>query len=122
MSFFTWLYRKLFCPLLPRFILEARTRSSEWRRVRQAHLEKEPVCQACGRNRELDVHHIVPVSFDPTKELDLGNLITLCSSPCHIVFGHLLNYQCYNKDVRNTVRVYRATYENQRACLSRTPQ
>ena len=117
MSFFTWLYNKLFCRLVPRFILEARARSNQWSRVRKEHLKKEPVWQACGRNRELAVHHIIPVSFDPTKELDPNNLITLCSSPCHIVFGHLLNYKCYNKDVRNLVRMYRITYDKQRKCL-----
>lgn len=116
MKLVQWLYQWLFQPLLPRFILEMQERSSQWRRVRAEHLKKEPVCQACGRSRELDVHHVIPVSFDPNKELDPNNLITLCSSPCHIVFGHFMNYHCYNKDVRKMVADYRKALDK-RKCL-----
>jgi hypothetical protein len=102
--------------LRPRVILELRQRASQWRAIRATHLEKEPCCQACGRTANLAVHHIVPVSFMPELECTPGNLITLCSSPCHIVFGHFMNYHCYNKDVRKMVRAYR------NAMLERTCQ
>ena len=92
-------------------------RDARWREVRAAHIEKEPVCQACGRATKLDVHHIIPVAFDKTRELDPENLITLCSQPCHFVFGHFMSYYCYNKDVRKIVAAYRAAYEERR-CLS----
>lgn len=111
-----WLYRRLFRPLLPKFVLEMQDRASAWRRIRAEHLKKEPVCQACGRSRELEVHHVIPVSFAPEKELDPNNLITLCGSPCHIVFGHLMNYHCYNKDVRKMAADYRRAL-NKRKCL-----
>lgn len=91
----------------PRRILELRQRASQWRTIRDAHMQKEPVCVACGRSANLEVHHVIPVSFDETKQLEPNNLITLCASPCHIVFGHFMSYHCYNKDVRKMAAEYR---------------
>jgi thymidylate synthase (FAD) len=39
-------------------------------------------CQACGDNKTLQAHHIVPVYADPTRIKDPDNLLTLCSR-CH---------------------------------------
>lgn len=102
--------------LRPRYILEARARSSQWRKVRAEHLKQQPTCAACGRSKELQVHHIIPVSFDESKELDPNNLITLCASPCHFLFGHCLNYHCYNKDVRIDAARFLASVQA-RKCL-----
>lgn len=74
-------------------------RSPGWTKIRKEHLKNNPNCAACGRNKKLEVHHIVPVHLDPSKELDLENLITLCDSPCHFVFGHLMDYQSWNKEI-----------------------
>jgi hypothetical protein len=93
--------------LRPRAIFELRQRASQWKQVRAAHLLKEPRCAACGREHNLAVHHVIPVSFDGSRELDPANLITLCHTPCHLVFGHFMNYQCYNKDVRKMAGEYR---------------
>jgi 5-methylcytosine-specific restriction endonuclease McrA len=82
------------------------SRSSSWSKVRKQHISEFPKCAACGRSKKLDVHHIVPVSVDPSKELDPSNLITLCSDPCHFVFGHLMDYKSWNKDVVNDTKVY----------------
>jgi hypothetical protein len=90
----------------PRRILEARQRASQWRAIRDAHLLKEPACAACGRTGNIEVHHIIPVSIMPSMECDPQNLVTLCASPCHIVFGHFMNYHCYNKDVRKMASEY----------------
>jgi hypothetical protein len=92
--------------LRPRHILDMRQRASQWRAVREEHLLKEPVCVACGRSGNLEVHHIIPVSISPALECDPHNLITLCGSPCHITFGHFMNYHCYNKDVRKMAAEY----------------
>lgn len=100
----------------PRRILELRQRASQWRAIRDEHLLKEPACMACGRNANLEVHHVIPVSFDETKQLDPNNLITLCGSPCHIVFGHFMSYHCYNKDVRKMAAEYRKAM-SKRKCL-----
>lgn len=77
-------------------------RSSKWPRVRAVHLTHEPVCQACGGRQRLEVHHILPVNYAPWLELDSNNLITLCEGEavnCHLLFGHLRNYQSYNPTV-----------------------
>jgi hypothetical protein len=47
----------------------------------------------------VEVHHIEPVHLCPEKELDIDNLITLCNDPCHLLFGHLMDYKSWNKDV-----------------------
>lgn len=68
-------------------------RSENWPMIRKHHLQNQPECQACGSKQRLEVHHIVPVHVDKTKELDPLNLITLCENPatgfCHYIFGHL---------------------------------
>lgn len=77
-------------------------RSSKWPKMRREHLEKFPKCAACGKSEKLEVHHIVPVHVDASKELDGTNLITLCegkSLNCHLVIGHLCSFQSWNVDV-----------------------
>lgn len=101
-----YLYSLLPFWMRPRHILDMRQRASQWRAVRAEHLLKEPACMACGRTANLEVHHIIPVSISPVLECDPHNLITLCGSPCHIVFGHFMNYHCYNKDVRKMAHEY----------------
>ena len=81
-------------------------RSSKWPALRREHLKKQPCCQACGSDRKPEVHHIVPVHLDPSRELDPSNLITLCDKWCHFVFGHLLDYRSWNKDVVRDARHY----------------
>lgn len=82
------------------------TRSSRWSSVRKNHIENNPTCAACGNTKKLEVHHIEPVHVNPDRELDPSNLITLCDSPCHIVFGHLMNYKSYNPDVAQDCQKY----------------
>lgn len=82
------------------------TRSPKWQTVRKNHLKNNSRCAACGSTKDLEVHHIVPVHQDKTQELDPSNLITLCSKQCHLIFGHLMNFKSWNKDVVNDCRVY----------------
>lgn len=81
-------------------------RSPRWQTVRKEHLKHHPNCIACGRDSKLEVHHRVPVHLDPERELDPSNLITLCADPCHLLFGHLMNFKSYNKDVIEDCAVY----------------
>ena len=74
-------------------------RSPKWSGVRKKHLENQPCCQACGSCIKPEVHHIVPVHLDPSKELDPDNLITLCDKYCHFIFGHFMNYRSWNINV-----------------------
>lgn len=82
------------------------TRSPKWTSVRKQHLKDNPACAACGRDKKLDVHHKIPVHINPEGELDPSNLVTLCADPCHIIFGHLMNFKSYNKDVIDDCAVY----------------
>ena len=81
-------------------IFHSLARSYRWRTVRNDFIKSHPRCAACGKDKKLQVHHIIPVSVDSSKELDYNNLITLCASPCHLLFGHLNDYKSYNKDVK----------------------
>lgn len=81
-------------------------RSPQWSSIRKNHLENNNTCAACGRSKKLEVHHIEPVHVNPDKELDPTNLITLCDDPCHFVFGHLLDYKSWNKNVVKDCLVY----------------
>lgn len=90
------------------FIKQVRfaTRSPKWTSVRKQHLKDNPACVACGRDKKLEVHHKIPVHINPEGELDPSNLVTLCADPCHIIFGHLMNFKSYNKDVIDDCAVY----------------
>ena len=76
-------------------------RSPKWSSIRKQHIKENPSCAACGRNKKLEVHHIEPVHKNPDRELDPSNLITLCDSPCHLLFGHLMDYKSWNIEVVN---------------------
>ncbi len=83
-------------------------RSGSWPRVRRDHLAREPACIACGRAKELEVHHVVPFHERPEMELDSGNLVTLCADPCHWVFGHLTDWKSHNPGVREDAAAFLA--------------
>lgn len=77
-------------------------RSSEWPKVRNAFVKKNPKCAVCGKKkswkRSIQVHHIVPFSVDPSLELEESNLITLCGDH-HLWVGHLGWFQAWNPNV-----------------------
>jgi len=50
------------------------------------------------------------VHLNPDRELDPSNLITLCSDPCHIVFGHFMDYKSWNINVVEDCSVYYSKY------------
>lgn len=85
-------------------------RSGKWRKKRDAFLESNPCCAACGSTENLAVHHVVPVHVDGERELDETNFIVLCQNRtlnCHFLFGHLLNWSKYNQDVRKDAKIWR---------------
>jgi 5-methylcytosine-specific restriction endonuclease McrA len=82
------------------------TRSPKWTNVRKQHLLNNPNCAACGRNKKLEVHHKTPVHINPEGELDPSNLMTLCADPCHIIFGHLMDFKSWNINVVEDCKVY----------------
>lgn len=88
------------------------TRSPKWSSVRKQHLKNNPCCAACGKCDKIEVHHIEPVHINPDRELDPSNLITLCDSPCHMVFGHLMNYKSWNPQVEADSKQYLSKIKN----------
>ena len=85
------------------------TRSPEWPSLRRAHLAAHPTCAACGTATHLEVHHEKPVHLWPEYELNPANLITLCESSthnCHLIFGHLLDWSAYNRQVEQDTADY----------------
>jgi len=77
-----------------------RERSPHWPAVQHAHLQIEPLCQACSTDQNLNVHHKKPYHLYPDLELEPTNLITLCmENKCHILIGHGNNFKQYNPNV-----------------------
>ena len=62
-------------------------RSGKWPAVRAEYLRLHPTCEACGTDRELNVHHVHPFHEHPELELQMSNLITLCRTH-HLALGH----------------------------------
>jgi hypothetical protein len=74
-------------------------RSSQWEHARLAHMQIEAVCQWCGSDKHLEVHHIKPFHEHPELELDQKNMITLCRF-CHFTIGHNCDWSRENIYVR----------------------
>ena len=57
----------------------------DWKRVRTEALKRDKyLCQMCLPRPvpATEVHHDVPIAVDPSRRLDLTNLISLCKA-CH---------------------------------------
>jgi len=80
-------------------------RSPKWTEVRNRFAAAHPVCEVCGRKTET-VHHRKPFHLYPELELDESNLISFCDR-CHLVFGHLFNFQNENPDVDQHIKMFR---------------
>lgn len=107
--------RVLRIPSKPR-VMRGIRRSDTWPTIRLSHLQQQPECQACGSRNGLEVHHIIPIHVDKSKELTPTNLITLCENPatgfCHYIFGHLaLSWFHYDADVIQHVSHHRTAIE-----------
>ena len=79
-------------------------RSPKWKKVRKEFLKKNPRCALCNSMKNVEVHHIISFSIDPSLELNHNNLISLCENKryginCHLLSGHLGNYRRTNPSV-----------------------
>ena len=83
-------------------------RSSKWRTVRKEYIKTHPTCEACGRKKKVEVHHIEPFHEHPEMELDHRNLIALCShaTECHFSIGHLGSFHSYNPNVETDAIIF----------------
>jgi 5-methylcytosine-specific restriction endonuclease McrA len=100
------LWRKLFQPELEMWL--GVPRSPGWRSVRSKHLSEFGSCAACGRSKNLEVHHVIPFHLDRDSELDPANLLTLCGDSCHLAFGHLFDWSSHNQSVREDANAWLA--------------
>jgi 5-methylcytosine-specific restriction enzyme A len=89
-------------------------KSSEWSRLEKRFKSNFDECAACGKKRGLVVHHIKPVFLFPSLELDVSNLITLCTAEanCHLAWGHLGDFKSYNENVVADAAWYRKRVKN----------
>jgi 5-methylcytosine-specific restriction protein A len=56
--------------------------TTRWRSLRKQILKEQPVCQKCGIDKNLEVHHITPPRGNEILFFNEGNLITVCTK-CH---------------------------------------
>lgn len=54
-----------------------------WLSLKSKKLYEQQVCEICGKEYNLEVHHILPRSSNPELSLDYENLMILCKE-CHI--------------------------------------
>ena len=86
-------------------------RSSGWSAVRKRFLETNKTCAVCGGTSKLEVHHVQSFHEHTDLELDPNNLIVLCESgrfglTCHLLMGHLGNYQDIYISVRTDAKTW----------------
>ena len=74
-------------------------RSDEWPSFRRKFIKAHPRCEACGTNRLLNAHHIIPFYMNKKLELIEDNLIVLCRKH-HLQVGHLGDWKRFNPNVR----------------------
>lgn len=106
-----WLLKRLIGFFRGELEALATPRSPAWKRLREQHLRNNPLCEACGADKRVVPHHIVPFHVDPSRELDPLNLVSLCESPtfnCHLFFGHLKRWDRHNPKVLEDARMWRA--------------
>lgn len=84
-------------------------RSPKWRAIEKEFLAQHPVCEICGSNKNLNVHHKKPFHLFPELELDLNNLVTLCmdKNECHLLIGHGGSYKKYCPNIDEYIRKYK---------------
>lgn len=93
-------------------------RSSEWSSFRDQLLRGRE-CEVCGGKRFLVGHHKIPFHLAPDLELDPTNIAVLCESGrfginCHLLIGHLGNWQRTNMIVDADIAYWRERIINSR--------
>jgi 5-methylcytosine-specific restriction endonuclease McrA len=58
----------------------------DWDQLSKRYRANNPFCQECLKHGRYtltrDVHHVVPIDVDPSRRLDVSNLLAVCR-PCH---------------------------------------
>ena len=87
----------------------SKDRDPRWKSLRNRFIFENPCCAVCGKCDNLIVHHKLPVSLFPHKQLDWSNLVTLCENNnfnCHFVVGHLMDWRNYNPDIDRDIKYW----------------
>ncbi len=75
--------QKVFNQLILRIAKDEFYDSEEWIALRKKALRRDRYrCRECIKETATQVHHIIPIWDDPTKALDLENLMSVCFV-CH---------------------------------------
>lgn len=65
------------------------------------HKEVHPSCAWCYNNKQVEVHHIVPLWANTSLAADPNNFISLCKT-CHLIVGHNRNFATkYIKNIKH---------------------
>ncbi len=109
---------KMIIPFTKQWFLEREKtcgvpRSPKWEETKKKFEETNPkICAACGKTKNIQLHHIRPFHLHPELELDPANLIWLCENNtpvfCHLIFGHFGNFRTkYNLSIREDAPVWK---------------
>lgn len=85
-------------------------RDKRWlNEIRPAWLKDHPICEICGTAKDIQVHHVMIFSRHPELELDMNNLMTVCTSKywgynCHLII-HGGNFQYENPWAREDAEI-----------------
>ncbi|CAB4169168.1 HNHc domain containing protein [uncultured Caudovirales phage] len=91
-------------------------RSPQWESFLKNFLRGKS-CIACGQSDGLTGHHVIPFHVDKSKELDPANIVPICADNCHLLFGHLKNWQWWNVAVREDCSAF---YAKRKTAAGRT--
>jgi hypothetical protein len=101
---------------------------TQWQltKAKRKHVKVFNKCAVCGTDKNLEVHHIVPVHVDVSLAVDPENFITLCdwrNHGCHFVFGHFRNFRSdWNPDIVEFAEVASNMLEQTRLISSNATQ
>ena len=73
---------KLFFTSKYDFNIESFKNHKKWLELKSILLYEKKVCEICGSDKSLQVHHILPRSSNPELIMDKENLMVLCEE-CH---------------------------------------
>jgi hypothetical protein len=90
-----------------RTVIVRKKRSSKWDDLQKEFLKKEPVCQICGTDKKLQVHHKKPFHDFPELELEESNLVTLCMGEreCHLRIAHGSSWRTYSPNIEKYIEI-----------------
>jgi 5-methylcytosine-specific restriction endonuclease McrA len=94
----------------PDYALKKWRSLSSVRKALLHHRKMYPHCAWCGRTKDLQIHHIIPVSVNPWKADDPHNLITFCRKD-HLRVAHNGNFKTrYTPDIKEVAKNNNVSY------------